>query len=55
MQALQPLDDPCGIGAAVDEIAQEDDRRGLDGAVGDVVFDATEKLVDEIEPGSPSA
>lgn len=48
-QALQPLDDPCGIGAAVDEIAKEDDRRSLDGMVGDVVLDATEKFIYEIE------
>ncbi|VVS98325.1 hypothetical protein SPHINGO391_220036 [Sphingomonas aurantiaca] len=49
-QALQPLDDTCGIRAAVDKVAKEDDCRGLDGAVGDVVLDATEKFIYEIKP-----
>ena len=50
VERSQPFDDARGVRAAIDQVAQEHDRRGVDRTIMDVVLDPPQQVVDQIEP-----
>ena len=50
LQVRQALDDASRVRTAIDQVAQKDDRGGLDRAITNVILDLPEKIVKQIEP-----